>query len=86
VTSEGDVLFGSSDGPLADQRPVMVAETGLNWQYNDKFARLRSALCAKSALFCFSFCLYISLRFGRNSTSRVFWGMEWGVLPVFVDQ
>src|SRR5271165_3763224 len=25
------MLFGSSDGPRADQRSVMVAETGLKW-------------------------------------------------------
>ena len=31
VASEGDILFGSSDGPLADQRSLMVAETGLTW-------------------------------------------------------
>jgi hypothetical protein len=28
------MLFGSSDSPLADQRSVMVAETGLKWQDN----------------------------------------------------
>jgi hypothetical protein len=28
------MLFGSSDVPLADQRSVMVAETGLQWQEN----------------------------------------------------
>jgi hypothetical protein len=30
------MLFGSGDAPLADQRPVMVAETGLKWQDDGK--------------------------------------------------
>ena len=45
VTSEGDMLFGSSDPPLADQRSVMVAETGLEWQDNGQPALLQVGFC-----------------------------------------
>ena len=49
VTSEGDMLFGSSDPPLADQRSVMVAETGLKWQDDgEPRAAPSQLLCTKS--------------------------------------
>jgi len=45
------MLFGSSDPPLADQRSVMVAETGLTWQDDGEPALLQVALCSKSPLY-----------------------------------
>jgi len=61
------MLLGSSDAPLADQRSVMVAETGLNWQDYGESAVLQVSNMYKSPLFCWSsFCLCIPARCGRK--------------------
>jgi hypothetical protein len=41
------MLFGSSDGPLADQRSVMVAETGLKWQDDGEPALFQASFMYK---------------------------------------
>src|ERR1700739_759225 len=40
-TLRGRHAFGSSDRPLAEQRSVMVAETGLKWQHDGKLDPLQ---------------------------------------------
>jgi len=67
------MLFGSSDGPLADQRfrghqgSVMVAETGLKWQDDGEPALLQVSFMYRVPLSCwFSFCLCIPARCGRK--------------------
>jgi len=41
------MLFGSGDGPLADQWSVIVAETGLKWQDDGKLALLQVSVMYK---------------------------------------
>jgi hypothetical protein len=74
------MLFGSSDSPLADQRSVMVAETGLKWQDNGEPAVFQVSVMYKvppSFWFSFRLCALsaaiasISARNVRCTPSRV---------------
>ena len=59
MTSEDDTFFGSSDAPLADQRSVMVPETGSKWQDDGEPAVFQvSVMCRVPALLPLSLLLY----------------------------